>query len=108
MLEEYVEQINGFKFELFNVSSSIISLDRDVTEVAEQEMKLSQVIFDTCLWMRRLLQSPPPLMHGEGIKLPKIDVPKFDGDIMNWRSFWEQYEISIHLSDQLSDLEKLA
>ena len=27
---------------------------------------------------------------------------------MNWRGFWEQYEVSVHLREQLSDPEKLA
>ena len=96
MLEQNDQQINGFKFELFDVSRSILSLGEDTSGLAEQESRLSQVIFDTCLQIRQLLQTPPPVMYKEGIKLPKIDVPRFDKDIMNWNSFWEQYEVSIH------------
>ena len=93
LLEQYDEQINRFKVELFDTLRSIISLDGDATEVTEQETKLSQVILDTRLRIHRVLQSPPPPVHGEGIKLLKIDVPKFDGEIMNWKGFWEQYEM---------------
>ena len=32
----------------------------------------------------------------------------FSGDIMDWRKFWEQYEISIHMRTQLPETEKLA
>ena len=35
-------------------------------------------------------------------------MPTFDGDIMNWRRFWEQYEVSIHSRTHLTDPEKLA
>ena len=35
-------------------------------------------------------------------------MPTFDGDIMNRKIFWEQYEVSIHSSTQLTDAEKLA
>ena len=35
-------------------------------------------------------------------------IPKFDGDILNWRTFWEQFRVSIHSRPQLSDAEKLA
>ena len=108
LLEQNDEQTNGFKFELFYVSRRIISLDGDTTELTEHEASLFQVIFNTRLRICRLLQTPPPPVHREGIKLPKIDVPKFDGGIMKWRSFWEQYKVSIHLRDQLSDQEKLA
>ena len=45
-----------------------------------------------------------------GVKLPNISVPSFDGSlrILNWSSFWEQFEIVIHLKEQLMDAEKLA
>ena len=47
-------------------------------------------------------------MQKDGIKLPKIKVPTFDGNVMNWRSFWEQYDVFIHSKHQLSNLERLA
>ena len=43
-----------------------------------------------------------------GVKLPKISIPTFDGDIMNWSLFWEQFEVSIHEMESLQDVEKLA
>ena len=43
-----------------------------------------------------------------GVKLPKLDVPTFDGDILNWRTFWEQFCIAIHDRTHLSNAEKLA
>ena len=42
-----------------------------------------------------------------GVKLPKIDVPTFDGNILNWQAFWEQFSIAIHERSSLSDTEKL-
>ena len=46
-------------------------------------------------------------LDGKGVKLPKLDVPTFDGNILNWRSFWEQFRISVHDCSNLSDSEKL-
>jgi hypothetical protein len=43
-----------------------------------------------------------------GAKLPRLSVPTFDGDILSWGSFWEQYCISVHNRTGLSDAEKLA
>ena len=42
------------------------------------------------------------------INLPKFSVPKFDGDVLNWRTFWEQFRVLICSRPQLSDAEKLA
>ena len=41
------------------------------------------------------------------MKLPKIDIPKFDGNLLKWRTFWEQFKVSIHERDNLSEAEKL-
>ena len=46
-------------------------------------------------------------LDGKGVKLPKLDVPTFDGNILNWRSFWEQFCVSVHDRSNLSDSEKL-
>ena len=43
----------------------------------------------------------------KSLKLPKLDVPTFDGKVIHWRSFWEQFDISIHSRLKLSDTEKL-
>ena len=43
----------------------------------------------------------------KGVKLPKLDVPTFNGSILSWRSFWEQFTISVHDRSSLSNSEKL-
>ena len=40
--------------------------------------------------------------------MPKLSILKFDGDVLNWRTFWEQFGVSIHSRTQLSDAHKLA
>ena len=42
------------------------------------------------------------------VKLPKIEVPCFEGNILNWGIFWEQFGDMIHIKEQLSDAYKLA
>ena len=42
-----------------------------------------------------------------GLKLPKLDVPTFDGSVIHWRAFWEQFQISVHDQKSLSYSEKL-
>ena len=41
------------------------------------------------------------------IKLPKISVLSLDGDLLNWNTFWKQFEIAIHSKEQLTVAEKL-
>ena len=42
------------------------------------------------------------------VELPKISVPTFDGDVLNWAVFWEEFEIAIHKNKKLHDAQKLA
>ena len=48
-----------------------------------------------------------PTTDSKEVKLPKLDVPMFDGNILNWKSFWEQFCVSVHNCTNLSDSEKL-
>ena len=42
-----------------------------------------------------------------GVRLPKISIPTFDGKILIWKSFWEQFDATIHSKAGLNDIEKL-
>ena len=42
-----------------------------------------------------------------GVRLPKISIPTFDGKILSWKSFWEQFDATIHSKAGLNDIEKL-
>ena len=36
------------------------------------------------------------------VQLPKLEIVKFDGDIINWQSFWDQFDSAIHSNDRIS------
>lgn len=40
------------------------------------------------------------------VRLPKIDMIKFSGDVMAWSSFWNAYEVSVHNNADLTKVEK--
>ena len=42
------------------------------------------------------------------VKLPKLELSKFDGDIINWQGFWDQFLIAIHENDSLADIDKFS
>ena len=80
--------------------------------------KQDKDIFDMSVTVKRLLYNPglvldPPTLtpsetRAHGVKLPKIEVATFSGDLLNWKTFWEQFDISIHSRKDISDAEKLA
>ena len=48
----------------------------------------------------------PATTDGTGVKLPKLDVPTFDGNIIHWKQFWDQFTVAVHSKTSLSNAEK--
>jgi hypothetical protein len=40
------------------------------------------------------------------MKLPRLDLPVFNGDIMQWITFWDLYVVSVDTNPSLSPVEK--
>lgn len=40
------------------------------------------------------------------VKLPKLVIENYDGDVSQWQEFWSQYETAIHENDALCKREK--
>jgi len=39
------------------------------------------------------------------IKLPTIELPKFDGNPIQWQSFWDQFNSAIHHNESLTEID---
>ena len=48
----------------------------------------------------------PAAPRGNRIKLPKLTLRPFNGDVTTWTTFWDSYESAIHNNDNLSDIDK--
>ena len=44
-----------------------------------------------------------PPTHNHHVKLPKLQLRAFNGDITTWTTFWDSYDSAIHQNDGLSD-----
>ena len=42
------------------------------------------------------------------VQLPKISLPSFNGDLMQWTTFWNQFQTIVHNNDDLDTFTKLA
>ena len=52
---------------------------------------------------RKLIVLP---MMGE-LSLPRIEILTFDGNILNWWLFWEQFQVAVHDKPHLEEVDKL-
>ena len=51
-------------------------------------------------------QSQSQSVGSVGVKLPKIDLPKFSGDVLSWMPFWEAFQTAVDSTD-LPEVSKL-
>jgi hypothetical protein len=117
LYHHYQEQLQDFKGELGAIRQSVLSMSTtDASDLVGSISGLDKEIFDVSIQIKEFLyphkgsttatDATPTATHG--VRLPKLDVPTFDGDMLNWSTFWEQFCIAAHDRTHLSDTEKLA
>ena len=102
-LFQHVEQLSDFKWELGDIHSNLLSFDLEETiELSTLQMEVEKGIFDSSLISRSLhVQTHLSSFRRQGSELPKLDVPMFEGSLLNRKSFWEQFKISVRYSEPL-------
>ncbi|XP_068238444.1 uncharacterized protein [Palaemon carinicauda] len=50
----------------------------------------------------------PPTTPKSNVRLPKLDLPHFTGDVLEWKSFWELYNVSVHQRGDLELIQKFS
>ena len=90
--------------ELADITHKILLLDSGGDALMEERSKVKKVLLQVDLKVERLLQdveNSPKTSSAEAprICLPKISISSFDGNILNWTSFWEPFEVAVHSQD---------
>ena len=67
----------------------------DATDLSETISGLDKEMFDVSIKIKEFLYPydykvplTPTEATSHGVRLPKLDVPTFDGDILNWSTFY--------------------
>ena len=76
-----------------------MSSEKEEEDLLDKEATLRKALFNLSLQIKHLLHdrpnSPSTKDNGGRVKLPKIDVPTFNRNILHWTTFWEQFK-SVH------------
>ena len=118
LLQLNEDEIKGHRIELSEIRKELMNLDlEDDDELKVSVTTVEKALFDCSLELHRLLQpnktsdSSSTISSesnvSKGVKLPMIEVPAFDGNILSWRTFWEQFSVAVHNHENISDSEKL-
>lgn len=119
-MEQHKERLDDVKRELSAIYEELITIDLpDDHRLVTQHANLEKAHFDESHTVKRLIASfsiqattpGKPVMSTSTVhkhsKLPKLEVPTFDGNVLHWQQFWEQFETSVHGRDGLMNAEKL-
>ena len=115
VLLDYTHEIESLEGELQGVKKDILSLD-DFGERLEWVSNIKRILSKLRITISRLTEEikkePEPreairIPVMSGINLPRIEIPTFDGNILNWRLFWEQFQAAVHDKEHLGEIDKL-
>ena len=94
LIRLYDEQLVNFKHELDDICKSMFSTDEvEDDELSCKQADIDKKLFECWLTVKRLLEwrvhstAPSTSSSHEGVKLLKLDVPSFYGNILNWKTF---------------------
>ena len=116
-LEQHSEQIADAKSELKDVRACTLNMELAGEDpIVRTQVEIERMIFRCSVDIKKRLRAsvhstthdtPPSAPRTSGAKLPKLEVPTFDGDLLKWKSFWDQFSISIHNRTDLTNAEKM-
>ena len=98
LYQQYEERVVDINRELAKTRDDLHRMELDETDkLLEHQDQLESQVFNCSVKIKKLISSIPApsetstslLSESKGVKLPKLNVPTFDGNILNWRSFWE-------------------
>jgi len=87
-LQQHQEELHDLKKDLGVLCDNLLAMSlEDQNELLWEKETLGRRISDCSLCIKKLLYSPAehgtPVIPSAGVKLPKMDVPTLNGDLLN-------------------------
>ena len=116
LIQSHEEELSSLKEQVFLCYNDLSSLEfEEEDELQRLYSEIKQIQFDCCHKIKKLLNpcdtahntaAPSSSTEAKGLKVLKLEAPTFDGNILNWTHFWEQFTISIDSNSSLTDAER--
>ena len=113
LLSQYCDELSDYKKDLAHLYEELAAeAIADDDELFATHLTLERQLSDTNRKVKSLFTVPPgvaPTSHAtdsSGVNLPKLDTPTFDGNIIHWKQFWDQFVVAVHNKTNLSNAEK--
>ena len=99
-IENEIEQADIFKERL---QHSIVSIEMALEKIVNETLAHGSTVSGTSPSSSNVSQNSS---YSATVKLPKLSLKKFSGDVTKWTTFWECYESAIHNNANLTKIEK--
>ena len=108
-LNQLSEELSDYKSDLANLYEDLATKDiADDDELFTEHSRLERKFSSVSQKIKPLLTTPSTAAPAEasGAKLPRLEVPSFDGNLIHWKQFWDQFSTAVHNKTTLSNAEK--
>lgn len=108
-LEEYRDQLVELRAELNELRDPLLTSEVTLDDpIVVEQSRADKKLFDCLVNIKKRLRSrTTSTTEATSTKLPKLELPTFNGDILQWKNFWEQFCVSIHDWTTIPKEEKL-
>ena len=120
--ETPIENIKAVDDDMMGLLSDEHELANEIAHSLEENDEFYKILLrvEECLARNLFFDSQPaftsspgvPLsnsnVHNQKVLLPKIQLPNFDGNIVNWQTFWDQLESAVDTQTSLSPIDKFS
>ena len=109
-LEEKLETLKQLDTEMLELTG-----EEELENEIQQADEFKDEIYSALVKLRPASVSAPVLVtttsrvlppSDDRIKLPKLTIPPFEGDITQWMPFWDSYDSAIHKNSSLTGIDK--
>uniref|UniRef100_A0A1X7V6K8 Uncharacterized protein n=1 Tax=Amphimedon queenslandica TaxID=400682 RepID=A0A1X7V6K8_AMPQE len=94
------------------LDEEIIALtqDEEVIAAIEEADDYDQSVYEQLVRLDSHLapSGSANVLHDNQVKLPKLNLPTFSGDVTTWTAFWDSYEAAMPKNTQLPDIERFS
>lgn len=115
-LLQYQTELADYRRDITALYDELVKLDiGDDDAFFTNHTDLETLLSDVSHELRKCLvattsETPPAAVavrDSVAIKLPKLEVPTFSGDLLHWKQFWDQFSVAVHDRTHMSNAEKI-
>ncbi|XP_074657142.1 uncharacterized protein LOC141910307 [Tubulanus polymorphus] len=85
---------------------SAVDIEKVFEEHDRYEVNAESTLYEISGFSSRQSQSNLSISEFKHVQLPKLQLPKFNGNVLDWNNFWDSFDCVVHKRHDLSEVDK--